>query len=181
MVFLLEEKSTKVLLDVLLKKILPPDVDFLTIPHEGKSDLRKSIPVKLASFRNPDDRFVIIQDQDSYDCKVLKEELRQLCCNAGKEDVLIRIACHEMEAWYFGDLQAVSKAYGKDLTKLENKRLYRDPDNIVSPKQELRRLLPEHQQISGAKKIAPYMNIDANRSVSFNILLKGLKMICDAD
>ena len=43
-VFLLEEKSMKALLDIVLPKILPPYVDFYTVPHEGKSDLQKSIP-----------------------------------------------------------------------------------------------------------------------------------------
>ena len=46
-VFLLEEKSMKALLDIVLPRILPPDVDFYTVPHEGKSDLQKSIPQKL--------------------------------------------------------------------------------------------------------------------------------------
>ena len=82
-----------------------------------------------------------------------------------------------MEAWYFGDLEAVSKAYGKDLTKYANKKKYRDPDAIVSPKQELRKLLPEHEQIAGARKIAPYMDPDRNTSTSFKTLVEGLKRL----
>lgn len=46
-VFLLEEKSMKYLLDGILPYILPDGVRFITIPHEGKSDLQKSIPNKL--------------------------------------------------------------------------------------------------------------------------------------
>ena len=45
-VFLLEEKSTKELLDNLLPRILPEGTDFQTIPHEGKADLRKSLQNK---------------------------------------------------------------------------------------------------------------------------------------
>lgn len=178
LVFLLEEKSTKVLLDQLLPRILPPGTDFQTIPHEGKSDLKKSLQIKLEKWNEPDVRFVVIQDQDSNDCKKLKTELKTICDHSGKE-VLVRIACHEMEAWYFGDLNAVSQAYGKGLTNLSQKRKYRDPDAIVSPKQELRKLIPEHEQIAGARKIAPYMDINNNRSGSFNMLLSGLRKITE--
>lgn len=177
LVFLLEERSTKVLLDILLPQVLPPGVTFITIPHEGKSDLRKSISAKLKGWTESDVRFVIIQDQDANDCRLLKRDIQKLCEDSGRE-VLIRIACHEMEAWYFGDLAAVSDAYGKDLTRLSNKKQYRNPDEIVCPKQELRKLIPEHEQISGARKIAPHMNPEGNTSNSFNVLIKGIKEIC---
>lgn len=49
-VFLLEEKSMKVFLDILLPKILSPDIGFCTIPHEGKSDLRKLLSIKLRAW-----------------------------------------------------------------------------------------------------------------------------------
>ena len=175
-IFLLEERSTKELLDILLPRVLPPEVNFRTIPHEGKGDLQKSISIKLKAWKEPDTHFVIIQDQDSSDCRLLKEKIKELC-NDCNRDALIRIACHEMEAWYFGDLEAVSKAYGKDLTKYANKKKYRDPDAIVSPKQELRKLLPEHEQIAGARKIAPYMDPDRNTSTSFKTLVEGLKRL----
>ena len=74
-VFLLEEKSMKALLDIVLPRILPPDVDFYTVPHEGKSDLQKSIPHKLKAWNIPDTKFVIVQDQDSNDCRKLKQKL----------------------------------------------------------------------------------------------------------
>ncbi|GMU62432.1 MAG: hypothetical protein AMXMBFR34_41950 [Myxococcaceae bacterium] len=56
-VFLLEEKSMKVLLDGLLPRIVP-SLDFLCVPHEGKQDLEKSIPRKLRAWREPGVRFV---------------------------------------------------------------------------------------------------------------------------
>lgn len=39
LIFLLEEKSMQTLLDIILPSILPPAVEFKTIPHSGKSDL----------------------------------------------------------------------------------------------------------------------------------------------
>ena len=131
-IFLLEERSMKEVLDVLLPQILPEDVLFKTIPHSGKSDLQQSIPRKLKAWNTPDTKFVIVQDQDSADCIDLKKRLLELAAPSGRE-VLVRIACRELEAWYFGDLNAVSQAYGKDLRNLAGKRKYRVPDLIGNP------------------------------------------------
>ena len=86
LIFLLEERSAKFFLDELLPRILPPGVDFLTIPHEGKQDLRRSIPRKLKGWLHRADRFIIVHDQDSSDCQSLKTELQMLCLNAGRSD-----------------------------------------------------------------------------------------------
>ena len=177
LVFMLEEKSMKVFLDTLLPQILPSNINFFTIPHEGKSDLKKSLPIKLKAWNIPDSKFIIVQDQDSNDCKKLKQELMKLCEECDRE-VLVRIACHELEAWYWGDLKAVEQAYGKDLSKVGRKRSYRIPDDIVSPKRELQKLLPEHQQIEGAKRIAQYIDIDRNTSVSFHMFVEGVQKMC---
>lgn len=176
LVFLLEEPSTKCLLDVLLPKILPEDVEFQTIPHRGKRDLQKSIPRKLRGWNEPGDvRFVIVHDQDAKDCIKLKQELLSLCEGTGKK-VLVRIACQEMESWYFGDVNALAIAYDKPkLSRISTQKKYRIPDDIPSPKEELYKLVPEHQQIEGAKRVAPYMNIESNTSTSFNQFVTGVR------
>lgn len=176
LVFLLEEKSMKYFLDGILPKFLPDDVSFITIPHEGKSDLQKSIPRKLRGWREPDVKFVIVQDQDMNDCMELKKKLLEICGEDTHEKI-IRIACHELEAWYFGDLEAVSKAYDKDLSAISRKRMYQIPDNIIDPKKELKKILPEHQQINGAKRIAEYIDVDKNSSKSFNVFVSGVKRL----
>lgn len=175
-IFLLEERSMKEALDCLLPKILPENVSFKTIPHSGKSDLQQSIPRKLKAWNVPETKFVIVQDQDSADCIDLKNHLLDLARPAGR-DVLVRIACRELESWYFGDLNAVSQAYGKDVRGLSEKKKYRIPDQIGNPKEELRRLFPQHQQISGARKISPYMSIDANTSKSFQCFVSGIRKL----
>ena len=176
LVFLLEEPSTKCLLDALLPKILPKSVEFQTISHRGKRDLQKSIPRKLRGWNDPGDvRFIIVHDQDGKDCIRLKQELLSLCENTGKE-VLVRIACQEMESWYFGDMNALAIAYDKPkLNRISTQKKYRIPDDIPSPKEELYKLVPEHQQIEGAKRIAPYMNIENNTSMSFNQFVTGVR------
>ena len=177
LVFLLEERSMKELLDGLLPKILPESVSFQTIPHEGKSDLKKSLPIKLKAWNEPDVAFIVVHDQDSNDCMRLKQELKELCTGYGKR-VLIRIPCHELESWYWGDLAAVSAAYGKDLTALQKRKAYREPDKIVNPKQELKRFLPKMGQIDGARKIAPHMTIESNTSYSFGVFIRGVQALC---
>lgn len=174
LVFLLEEISMKAVLDIILPKILPETVRFKTIPHSGKSDLEASIPHKLKAWREPDTKFIIVRDQDSGDCIQVKAALRKLAEPYGR-DVLIRIACRELEAWYLGDLRAVSMAYGTDVSKLSEKRKFRNPDALGNPKEELRKMFPKHQQLDGARKIAVHMDVDHNASVSFNFFVSGVR------
>ena len=94
--------------------------------------------------------------------------------------VLIRIACRELEAWYWGDLAAVSEAYGVDLNYLSAKRKYRNPDSIDHPKKELKRYIPQMGQIEGARRIAPHMNLGENTSRSFQVFVQGVKRLCEA-
>lgn len=177
LVFLLEEPSAKYILDELLPKILPEGVEFQTISHNGKSALERSIPKKLRGWNEPDVRFVILEDQDTKDCIELKKKLVSLCEPAGKP-VLVRIACQELESWYFGDMRAVALAYNKPkLQSISEQKKYRIPDRIPSPKDELYRLIPEHQQIAGAKRIAPYMSIEDNTSVSFRVFVDGVRRL----
>ena len=178
LVFMVEERSMKELLEIILPKILPDDIESpVIIPHNGKSDLAKSIPRKLRGWQNSDDKFIIVHDQDSRDCIKLKAELLNLCENS-KNDCLIRIVCDELESWYFGDLNAVSRAYGNDYTPLALKRKYRIPDKLVNAKQELRKIIPVYQPLDGARKIAGYMEMDRNTSHSFKVFVDGVKKLC---
>lgn len=176
LVFLLEEPSMKYLLDELLPRILPENVEFQTIPHKGKQALERSIPRKLRGWTEPGDvRFVILHDQDTKDCVKLKQDLMALCAGTGKA-VLIRIACQEMESWYFGDVNALALAYDRPkLRQLSSQRKYRIPDDIPTPKEELYKLIPEHQQIADARRVAPYMAIENNTSISFQQFISGIR------
>ena len=129
----------------------------------------------------PDVKFVVVQDQDSNDCYVLKKELVDLCRKSNDKECLVRIACHELESWYVGDLDAVSQAYGKDLNWVRRKAAYRIPDSIINPKRELQKFLPEHQQILGAKKIAEHIDIESNTSESFRIFVSGVRSMVEED
>ena len=115
-VFLLEERSMKTLLEGLLPRMVP-GTPFLCIPHEGKQDLEKSIPRKIGAWREPGVRFVIVRDNDGGDCRGLKQRLYDLCRGAGRPDSLVRIVCQELEAWYFGDPEALARAFDRPSLK----------------------------------------------------------------
>ena len=173
-VFLLEERSMKILLEGLLPRLLP-DCPFICVPHEGKQDLEKSIPRKLRAWREPGARFVIVRDNDGSDCHALKQKLSALCDDAGP-NTIVRIACQELEAWYFGEPEAMAQAFDRaHLRKIRNKSRYRDPDAIQQPSREITKLVPEFQKISGARRMASYLSRNGNRSRSFQIMMEGIE------
>lgn len=180
LVFFLEEKSAEIMLDGILPKILPENVNYQCITFEGKQDLEKRLPKRLKAWLHADKtQFIVLRDQDSGDCKKIKEKLRKICVDAGRPHTLIRIACHELESFYLGDLQAVSRAFDKpNIVRLQQKKKFRNPDQLPNPVQELEKLI-EYQKISGSRKIAPYMDIDNNSSISFNMLINGIKKVAN--
>jgi hypothetical protein len=182
LVFMLEEPSAKSVLDIILPMLLPPEVTFQTIPHRGKDDLRRSLPRKLRSWLAPDTHFVVLHDQDSNSCETLKEDLQTICQQTGRYDVIVRIACRELEAWYFGDLEAVERAFpGNRLQQLAEKREYRDPDNIVKPSSALERLVPGFQKGFASKTIPHHMHMERNRSRSFQVFVEAVRRLAGAE
>ena len=174
MVFLLEERSMKFLLEGLLPRIFP-DMMFLCIAHEGKSDLAKSIPRKLRAWREPGVRFVVLQDKDQSDCVTLKQKLVTLCADAGRPDTLVRIVCHELEAWYLGEPDALAEAFGDErLRSIGRRARFRDPDSVQQPSRALKDLVPEFQRVNGARRISDFLSRERNTSTSFRTLLSGL-------
>lgn len=174
LVFLLEEKSMAVLLEELLPRLLP-SLSFLCVPHEGKQDLEKSIPRKLKAWREPNVRFVVVRDNDGADCRLVKERLVAVCRSAGRDDVLVRVICQELEAWYLGDLQALATAFNDDtLPALANKERFRAPDTVVSPSRALQEEVPAFQKVSGARLMGQHMTLN-NRSPSFQVFVAGVR------
>ncbi|MBU7005473.1 DUF4276 family protein [Phosphitispora fastidiosa] len=180
-VFLLEEISMKAVLDEILPSILPDGCTFHTIKHEGKTDMEKSIPRKLRAYRIPEVQFVVLRDQDNSDCKQVKQRLLQLCFEGGRTDALVRVVCHELESWFLGDLSAVEKAFNyKGIARKQEKAQFRNPDKLANPCEVLQKMVPEYQKYSGSKKIAKFMKIDTNCSLSFNAFIEGIRKIVAA-
>jgi hypothetical protein len=118
-------------------------------------------------------------DQDTNDCKQLRRELSKLCNEAGHPDVLVRIACYELEAWYCGDLGALGQVYPNfNAAAHQTKARFRQPDAITKPSLLLRTLIPEFQKGAAARAMPEHMDIDANTSTSFCSFLAGVRRIC---
>ena len=179
LVFFLEEKSAEIMLDGILPQILPEGVEYKCIVFEGKQDLEKRLPMRLRGWQHTEEtKFIVLRDQDSADCRSVKQRLVEICREAGKPETLVRIACKELESFYLGDLAAVGQAFDKaNLGRQQGGRKFRNPDMLNNPVQELQRLVPDYQKLSGSRKIASLMNIDANYSESFNILIQGIRNI----
>lgn len=166
------------LLDGLLPRLYPW-LEFQCVPHSGKKDLRKSVPRKLRGWREPGVRFVVMQDQDRADCHQVKRELRQACDAGGRDDVLIRVVCRELEAWYIGEAQAAASAYPEQANALQRelgKARYRNPDTVVNPAGAFQTLVPQFQKRTGARRMAQVLSTN-NRSRSFQVLLAGIDQL----
>ncbi len=173
LVILTEEPSMKVFLETLIRRVYP-NLQFTIKAYRGKQDLEKGVARFLRACRTPGWRFIVVHDQDRWDCLQLKRWLTTIC-NEARAGVAVRIACHELESWYWGDLAAVEIAFNKkNLQRLASRRNYREPDRIVSPKNELRRYLPQYEQQAGARAIAEHIDIGRNTSHSFRVFMNKL-------
>ncbi|MER0440873.1 DUF4276 family protein [Emticicia sp. W12TSBA100-4] len=179
--FLLEEPSMENVLNEILPKILPKgfilNSNCFLRPHQGKSDLRKSIPNKVRAFsHSPEEvKIVILHDQDSNDCKELKRQIEDLCLQNGHCPVLIRIVCRELESWYLGDMDAIQQIYPR--FKANNyKRVakFRNPD-ICNASDELKKIIPDFQKGYASREISKHLNIEENQSESFKQFRDGIR------
>ena len=188
LVVLVEEPSMEAFLNVLLPSLLPEETTREIHAFQGKSDLLGNLESRLRGYRRwvPDDwRFVVLVDRDNDDCRELKARLEQLATDSGfrtrtddgGEDwqVVNRIVIEELEAWYFGDWDAVCKAFPKVKRDIPRKAAYRDPDTIKGGTWEaLERILQRSnyfttglRKIEAAQAIATHITPDRTRSRSF--------------
>jgi hypothetical protein len=179
LVFLTEEPSMATLLNGLLPRLFP-GLAFRCVPHEGKNDLKRSIPRKLRAWEH-DARFIVLIDNDGGDCLARKQEIARLCADAKRPDTLVRIVCQELEAWYLGDFSAVAEAFNAPkLVGTGKKAKFRDPDALSKPSVELERLVPAFQKTSGARAMAGTLKRTGNASASYNALLAGVERLAAA-
>lgn len=184
-VFLLEEESMEHLLRGVLPRMVPSGVegrDWVLIPHRGKSDLEQSIPRKLRAWREPGTMFFIIRDQDSANCVSVKKQLLGIAEKAKRADTVVRIACRELEAWYFGDLDVLADEYSaKELKSLKSKNGFREPDTIGSPANELEKRLPDFGKTDAARRMGRRISIDGtNTSISYTHVLRSIRGIFES-
>jgi hypothetical protein len=103
-----------------------------------------------------------------------------------RPQVLNRIAIEELEAWFFGDVQAITTAYPRVPRTLAEKSKYRNSDAITGGTWEaLERTLQKAgyypagmPKIEVARNVARYMVPDRNRSPSFKTFIDAIRMMC---
>ncbi len=180
LVFFLEEPSAREMLQGILPKIFSSEVTFRYIVFDGKQDLEKNLQGKLKNWQTPNCVFLVLRDQDSGDCRKIKQNLVAMCQKSGKTKVLVRIACRELESFYLGDLNAVEKGLNlKGLSSKQGRKKFRQPDSLGNPSEELFKLTENrYQKIAGSRSISKYLRLDgSNRSRSFQVLIEGIKKI----
>lgn len=180
-------------LRLLLPKILG-DLSFEIYPHQCKDELLLRLPQRLRGYgqrRKSDAWFrehcciVVVIDRDDDDCARLKRRLEKMAIDAGLATrtsakggdymVVNRLAIEELEAWYFGDWEAVQTAYPKVSATIPFQAKFREPDEIAGGTWEaFERVLQKAGYYSGglrkveaARAVATYMQPFSNTSPSF--------------
>ncbi len=178
LVFFLEEPSARYLLEGLLARILPEGTSVTYLIFEGKQDLEKQLLPKLRGWRRPNCAFVVLRDQDSGDCRIIKKKLAELVRESGREPSLVRVACKELEAWGVGDWVAVAEAFDMRHLKAQSvKETYRDPDKLSSPVEALRKFIPDYQKGDGARRVGVLLDPARNHSRSFLAFCSGVQKL----
>lgn len=178
LVFLLEGETERDFLELLLPKVLPPEIESHFMVFEGKQDLEKNVVLKLKRWLRPNSQFIVMRDQDSGDCHTIKAGLRKKCEEAGHPDAIVRIACKALETFFIGDWKAVADAYDRPiLISNQRKAKYRKPDLLGNPSDELDKALRGYQKREGARRITPCLDLQSNQSSSFNALIRSLHQV----
>lgn len=192
--FLVEEPSAEAALHELVPKILGLEIAFSIYPHQGKRDLLKKLPSRLRAYRRwlpADWGIAVLIDADRKDCREQKVVLEELALREGfltrtaageqRFQVLNRLAVEELEAWFFGDAEALCAAYPGIPPTLGERARYRNPDEIPHTWEALERELQRaghHRaglgKIKAAREISERMEPVRNRSRSFQAFRDGL-------
>jgi hypothetical protein len=195
--FLVEEYSAEAALINILPRILGDDTTYVIRAFSGKMDLLSQLPKRLKGYRKwlPENgRIVVLIDEDREDCRGLKARLEEVATRAGfitksenrgygRFEVVNRIAIEELEAWFFGDPEALVQAYPRVPATIGHKAPYRDPDAIIGGTWEaLERVLKKAgyypagiSKVETARNISKYMEPNRNSSKSFQVFRDALK------
>lgn len=185
---LVEEPSMERFLRALLPRLLPRDRTFEVHSFQGKSDLLGKLSARLRGYASwlPDDwRVVVVVDRDDDDCVRLKQQLEDIALAAGLRtrtrtgadqwQLANRIAIEELEAWYFGDWEAVREAYPRVSANIPLRQGFRDSDAIAGGTWEaFERIMQRHGYFRGglgkleaARVIGGVVDPARSRSLSF--------------
>ncbi len=188
LIVFVEELSMEVALEHLLPGMLS-GIEFDIRRFQCKDDLLKNLPARLRGYSKwlPEtSAILVLVDRDDSDCLQLKHQLEEMAAHAGlttktvaghgnRFQVANRIAIEELEAWFFGDWQAVQTAYPRVPGSVPRKARFRDPDAIAGGTWEaIERVLKRSGYFKGglrklelARQVARNMDPTRNSSGSF--------------
>jgi hypothetical protein len=200
---LVEELSAEAAIRELLPKIVGTRVTCTIHPHQGKKDLLSKLPRRLNGYAKwlPDEWLIVVLiDEDRQDCRKLKQYLERTAKEArlatstslgagGRIQVVNRIAVEELEAWFFGDVDALSAAYPGVPPTLASKGRFRNPDTISGGTWEALELVLRKAgyfkaglaKIEVARSVAKHMDPARNRSRSFRHFRDTLVSLVSSD
>ncbi|TDV48985.1 DUF4276 family protein [Actinophytocola oryzae] len=186
---LVEEPSAELALRSLLPRIVP-ECPFKIYIFNGKHDLLRRLPQRLRAYSSywseANLRVVVLLDRDGDDCVRLKAELERIAVASSlpSHAVMFRIVIEELEAWFLGDVPALCHAYPRLPASLGQQDGYRDPDAVRGTWEALERVLRKHgyhrkglAKYVAAGEVAPHMDVDNNRSRSFQVFRDGLRRL----
>lgn len=201
---LIEDSSGKALLEHLMPKIINCEgVSYKIREFVGRGHIPKkpspniknktllgSIPSYFEGLSYVD-ALVIVLDSDNNNCQDLLYRLKELeaRCQKRPRTVLFRLAIAEMEAWYFGDREALQRAYPDVDQKILDG--YKQ-DSVCDTWERLAEAIGYAKEVKAmkdsialsgpfkhqlAQKLGPLMNVEKNTSPSFCKLRDGIRRI----
>lgn len=201
--FLTEDRSAEAALSHLAPRLLSEDTTWEIRSFQGRPDLLKNLSSRLRAYPNwlPHTYstpwcIVVLVDRDQDDCKELKARMNEIASGAnlttrttmrrtGRNwyQIVNRIAVEELEAWFFGDVDALRAAYPFVSATLHRKAKFRNPDRISGGTWEqlekiLERAYPTGMpKVEVASKVSQHMDPDVNRSPSFQAFRDAVRAI----
>ncbi len=190
----------EVFLNAWLSSFLPEGCTFEIYQYPGKPALLRKIGDRLkgyAAWIPAGYRIVVLVDLDADECGELKGKLERLCERAGLRSrrtvgdpdwqIVTRIVVRELEAWYFGDWQAVRKVYPRVPANIPGKARYRDPDAISHAWETFERVLQRHgyfmqglEKMQAAAAIGEYFDPKINSSRSFKVFRDAIAAVAES-
>ena len=195
---LVEDRSGSIALEHIFEKILgvKNSVHSWKIhPQKGKQRLLKRLPQLLRGYGKSLQQYgavVVVVDLDTGNCRAFKQELLSVleACEP-RPKALFRIAIEESEAWLLGDRDAVKAAYPSAKTAVLDGYVqdslcgtWEVLADAVHPGgsarlKELSYPYTGTAKCEWAEKIAPRMNVDRNRSKSFQAFRDGVRKLSE--
>lgn len=193
LIVFVEEPSAERTLEILLPRLLGK-IPFQVVTFNCKHEMLKELPSRLRAYAGwlpADWKILVLIDRDRDDCLDLKARLETMARDAGLTtrsqgahfQVINRIAVEELEAWFFGDWDAMVKAYPRVSPHVPTQSAYRNPDAIAGGTWErLESILKRAGYFKGglrkvelAGHVAVHMNPERNTSASFQALVEGVR------